>query len=568
VDTNLLPNVWEQLNQAHSYGVDRLWVVNVGDLKGAEVPLQFFLDYAWDPDSLPVERIPEWEREWAELQFGATQSAAIATALHTYARLQSRRKPELLNRLITLDGTNIVYNDQASPFSLTDYREIETVTAQWQQLAAGVTRIRDALPAAWQDAFFELVGYQVLASANLYALRLAEYLNIRYAGQGRAAANALAAEAEARFADDQSLAAHYNTAVAGGKWRDFQLQAHIDYGDAARYANASWQEPEDSSGRILPDIIFPAVTRIPVPDIAELGVAVDGSDQFWRGGQTGAVLPAFSPYQSQPAQFIDVFNRGSVAFDYQARASVPWVVVEPSRGRVDPQVRATVRVDWRRAPAGSTQVPITITGPAGASVVVQAVIENVTVRRSSQPTFVESNGYVSIEAEHYTNAVHANGISWRRIPDIGRTGSGMKAFPVTSPAQAPGGGSPRLDYRTQLFTTGPVVVWAYLSPRNNVLHADGIRYAVSFDDDQPQIVNITTALPLADDGTMNRPWERNTSDNVNRTSTVHTIARPGPHVLRFWLVDPTVVVQKLLVDTGGLRPSYLGPPESQRLGGR
>jgi hypothetical protein len=181
---------------------------------------------------------------------------------------------------------------------------------------------------------------------------------------------------------------------------------------------------------------------------------------------------------------------------------------------------------------------------------------------------VESNGYVSIEAEHYTNAVHANGISWRRIPDIGRTGSGMKAFPVTSPAQTPGGGSPRLDYRTQLFTTGPVVVWAYLSPRNNVLHADGIRYAVSFDDDQPQIVNITTALPLADDGTMNRPWERNTSDNVNRTSTVHTIARPGPHVLRFWLVDPTVVVQKLLVDTGGLRPSYLGPPESQRLGGR
>jgi hypothetical protein len=108
-------------------------------------------------------------------------------------------------------------------------------------------------------------------------------------------------------------------------------------------------------------------------------------------------------------------------------------------------------------------------------------------------------------------------------------------------------------------------VWAYLSPRNNVLPTDGLKYAISVDGQAPQVVNVTTATG-ANDTTMNRQWERNTSDNVNRTVTTHVIARPGAHTLKLWMVDPTVVVQKLVVDTGGVQPSYLGPPESLRAG--
>ena len=171
-----------------------------------------------------------------------------------------------------------------------------------------------------------------------------------------------------------------------------------------------------------------------------------------------------------------------------------------------------------------------------------------------------------MEAAHFTTAVGGNGVTWRRIPDIGRTGDGMQPFPLTAARQTPGGDGPRLEYRMNLTTAGPVRVWAHLSPRNNVLPTDGLTYAVSIDDGPPQLVNATTATG-ADDTAMNRQWERNTSDNVNRTVTTHVVAEPGVHVLKFWMVDPTIVVQKLVVDTGGLATSYLGPPES-RQGGR
>jgi hypothetical protein len=572
VDTINLANTWEQLHNSYSYGVNRLWMFNVGDMKNDELPLQFSMDYAWNPNSIPLNRLGDWEQKYAAENFGSQQSAAIGDVLHTYGDLQSRRKPELLNRNISLDpakdlstdSSAVVYDDQGNPFSLTDYQEQARVTDQWQRLAARAEQIGRSLPAADQDAYYELVLYPVQATANLYAMRSAEFTNLLYAKQGRAATNDLATTAEARFTDDLALADHYNKDLAGGKWDGWQLQPHIDYGDVARYGpNAPWQQPE-LNNVALPDVIFPALKKIDVPVAADMGVAIDGSDKWWPSEQSPAVLPTFSPYQTQPGQYIDVFNRGQTAFGYQIKPSVPWVSVTPDHGSVDKQIRASVRVDWSRAPVGTTNVPITVTGPNGTTVQVKAVVQN--PGRSRLSGFVEANGYVSMDAQHYTRAVAGNGgVSWLRIPDIGRTADGMTPSPPTAATQTPGGASPRLEYRMNLTTTGPVKVTALLSPRNPAVSPDGLKYAVSIDDQAPQVVNITTATG-ANDTTMNRQWERNTSDNVNRTTTTHTINTPGVHTLKFWMVDPTVILQNLVVDTGGVETSYLGPPESFHAG--
>ncbi|MBK3575306.1 glycosyl hydrolase, partial [Streptomyces sp. MBT65] len=145
-------------------------------------------------------------------------------------------------------------------------------------------------------------------------------------------------------------------------------------------------------------------------------------------------------------------------------------------------------------------------------------------------------------------------------------GAGVTPWPVTLPRQTPGGvGSPRLEYEVSLVSApsgGEVTVWAYLSPRNPALPTGGLRYGVSLDDGPIETVDINVG---ADDGLLNAVWARNTSDNVNATATRHSVTKAGVHRLRFWMGDPTVVVQRLVIDTGGLPALYLGPLESRRV---
>jgi hypothetical protein len=175
---------------------------------------------------------------------------------------------------------------------------------------------------------------------------------------------------------------------------------------------------------------------------------------------------------------------------------------------------------------------------------------------------VEGDGYVSIEAEHYTAVTQAGLNQWQMLPNYGHTLSGMRA---TAPADAqcmPGKDSPCLEYKMYLFTTGKVEVEAIVGPTLNFIPGRALRYAVSFDDEPPRTVTIVPADFDAKNG--NRNWEDAVLNNCRRLKSTHTVERPGYHTLKIWMVDPAVVLEKLVVNTGGVRPSYLGPPESFR----
>src|SRR6185436_5616529 len=125
-------------------------------------------------------------------------------------------------------------------------------------------------------------------------------------------------------------------------------------------------------------------------------------------------------------------------------------------------------------------------------------------------------------------------------------------------SQTPGANAPRLEYQVFLFDSGAVKVDVYLSPTLNFSGSkDGRRYAVSIDDATPQMVNVQADAS-------NRYWEKIVADNVIFSVTNHAVAKPGTHVVKFWMVDPGVVVQKIVLETRDIAPSYLGPPESFR----
>jgi len=146
-------------------------------------------------------------------------------------------------------------------------------------------------------------------------------------------------------------------------------------------------------------------------------------------------------------------------------------------------------------------------------------------------------------------------VKWLEIPGLGRTFSGITPSPATFPSQTPGGGSPHLEYRMYFFQSGKITVQTYLSPTLNFHNNQGLRYGISFDDEPPIIVNMHKDYTFRD-------WEESVRRNITIVRSEHMIAGSGLHVLKFWAVDPGVVLQRIVVETGNVRPSYLGPPES------
>jgi hypothetical protein len=199
---------------------------------------------------------------------------------------------------------------------------------------------------------------------------------------------------------------------------------------------------------------------------------------------------------------------------------------------------------------------------SGCEVSVQVRAFNpVEVTRDSLQGFVEGDGVVSIEAEHYSRKTDLGASRWIKIEDYGHTLSAMRA---TASADAPSvprnSSAPSMNYQMYLFSTGRVEVSAVVAPTLNFLPGRGLQLTVSFDDEKPQIVTLVPADYNAQHGNMD--WEKCVGDNRRILRTFHLLAKPGYHLLKIGMVDSGVVVEKLVVNLGGLKPSYLGPPES------
>ncbi|KQV84620.1 glycosyl hydrolase [Massilia sp. Root351] len=531
-----IAKVWEQMNLASDFGADRMWVVNVGDLKPMEIPTEFFLTYAWDPKAWPAERLGGYLNQWAAREFGAVHAGDIADIVNQYTRFNARRRPEQLD---------------PATYSLVNYREAERVVSAYNGLAERARRVAAALPAQQRDAFFQLVEYPVRASANALDMYVSAGMNRLYANQGRITANDMAAKVRALFANDAELARKYQQDISGGKWKHMMSQTRFGY--------TNWDQPYRD--------VMPAVSELRAPVNGELaapngihpsdqmGIAVEGNAVSWPVFPIKPlVLPQLDVFQKQAGR-IELFNRSSAPFSFSISANQPWVRLSTSGGTVEKTQLVEVDVQWDQVPLGDSRAELTVTGPDKASVKVAVPVHNPAALRPEQATgHVEAHGVIAIEAEHYTAAPSAPGRRWLKIPDYGHTLSGMTVSPAQAGALELRDGM-QLQYTVNIFNPGKLQVEAVLAPTLKFSPGGGFRYGISFDDEAPQVINIH-----ADES--EEQWRKIVSDGVARFSSTHMVRSAGKHTLKFWALDPGVVLQRLVVNTGGLKPSYLGPPES------
>lgn len=517
LDTTQLAKVWQELRRVHEHGVDRMWIFNVGDVKSIETGLSFSMDMAWDVDRWGPDDVEDFLAEWAGRQFGHRHRREIAAIRTEYYRLAAELRPEFIARGIL---SVIHHGDEAG-------RRL----AAYDRLLARVRAVGAELPAAYRDAFFELVEYPVHGA---YLMNLKYYWADRNGlavTQGRGAGtNRFADLAEAAHAAEVALTKRYNTEVAGGKWDGI--------------VNPYPSQIPKAPGR-------PSVTRIARRETAGLGVAAEGNE-------TGVARPlSFSSY-TRDRRFVDVFNTGFLSLDWTAEAGASWLRLSSAGGSLTEQIRVWVEVDWARAPEGTLDTSVTFTGGGGrVEVPVRVVNDGERALRRARG-FVEAHGFVSIDAAHFERRVARGGARWRVVPGLGRRSGAVEAVPSTA-ASVTGDfaeRAPELRYRVRFTSTGTFPVTVFRLPS---LDERGYRRVAVALDDQPATVLTGQAVATGNRGDA---WARNVEDGVEKLTTTVTVAEAGEHVLRIFMVDAAIAVDQIVVDTGGLPVSYLAPPES------
>ncbi|KAK8251111.1 hypothetical protein HDK77DRAFT_406413 [Phyllosticta capitalensis] len=553
INTIQLQKTWEQLHLTYKRGARDIWIVNVGDLKPLEIPINHFFDLAYNIDQWTATNTEQWLTLWATREFGPAFARSAAQVFDVYGKLAARRKYELLNSTI---------------YSPINYEEADNVLGEWQTLAQQAQSIHDALPIETQPSFFEMVLHPVLAGLTVYDIHISSAKNLLYAAQGRTSANSWAARVLEKFGYDHKLTVRYNS-LLGGKWNHMMDQTHLGY--------VYWQQP---MRQVTPPLQF--VQTLEGGLNGDMGVSVEGSnasvpgdDQWHDLSSDTLTLPPIDPFG--PRRWIDIFSVGLSSFSWSISAE-PFVKLSQSSGALSPsgnttETRVYITVDWDAAPAGSGSTTINITSSTNYGTQYSAPSVILPFNHSVLPSsftngFVESDGHISIEAAHYSSILPAAETSdnfsaeWTTIPSYGRTDSGVTLSPGTLPSMTTAT-APALQYNVFAFSElDDANVTLYLSPSLNTDPYRPLRYALALDAQEPQTVQFVHDQP---DGALPVGWTDAVADAVWKSTTTWKMG-PGEHRIRLWALEPGVVVQKIVVDLGGVRESYLGPPESWRVG--
>ena len=242
LNVSQMQRMWEQMQLTYTYGVDKLWILNVGDLKPMEFPIDFWFRMAWNPSQFEAGNLKDYTEDFCRQQFGQECAKEAARLLNLQCKYAHRRTPELL-----------------------DARTFDLLSGEWKErvdeynlLERDATILRESMPVNCRDTYNQLIYFPVRAMANLYNMYYAQAMNRHYAQIGSTRANEWADKVELCFRRDSELCDEYNHKMAKGKWNHMMDEIHIGY--------RSWNNP--------PRNICPEVKR--VKSVAEGGEGTEG----------------------------------------------------------------------------------------------------------------------------------------------------------------------------------------------------------------------------------------------------------------------------------------------------
>lgn len=535
--------MYEELRKAYDTTADRLWLLNCGDLKGSEMQVSLFLDMAWDIGRFTADNVVTYPARWLAGIFGEAYYDRLEAMTREHLRLAFPRKPEYMgwgyhwNRF---DHNCEQLTD--TDFSFTNYDEAPRRLEAYRKLGARAEALLHEIGDEARPAFYQLVYYPLRGAELINRMTLGGQRNRWYARQGRAATNAVRDEVQRCYDSLQVITRGYNS-LLGGKW-NHMMSMRQNYDGVSAYFNLPHLATHDAAGA------------------PRLALQVAGEDV--TGARAFHALPAFDNYLRRTYP-VEIYNRGGGTLAWTAHASEPWVVLSKSAGKTADEERITVGIDWEKAPSGNA-VPAQIVFRAGEQsekVLVSLFNPTAPSRAELRGIYVENNGCVSIPAAGCHRVRENDRIKITAVEDLGIEGPALQLGDPTAPLQIfRSRDVPCAEYDFYAFDAGSVDVYTYVLP-TFPLHADrdfrigentntDTKYSVQIDDG-------ALATPSSSHVEYSQVWFESVLRNcaVNK-STLH-IDKPGRHTLRIRVGDPGIVLQKIVLDFGGMKRSYLGP---------
>lgn len=535
--------VWEQMTEAYDYGIKDVWIVNVGDIKGNEVALNYFLDLAYDFDKWGSSAPNSWQTyltKWAARNFPSVSKElqqALADIYVDFVNLNFMRRPESLH---------------AGIYHPCNYSETDRMLARIQELEERNEKTYEELDRLAKIPAYSMIYYPARISMNLIKMQLFAGKNQYYAGQGRPYANLFGDLIKECIEEDKRLCTEFSE-FRNSKWAGMELEKHIGFtkwnDDGWRYPVRSMVEPV-SAPRM-------SVSREDDPTLATKNYGAPQCIKVYDFLNTG-----------RDEVSLEISNDGVDVLHFTVKAekgNIPeWLKVSALEGDVESLTKLVLTCDRVALVTGvgfdkeaSTRLLIS-DGDATVAVEVKAKATNVS--KLEEMTFLPTDGMIVMNAEHFRSKKGTERAEFVLLQGHGRSGNGVKALPSTEDF-LPEEDKPEITYQFVLEQAGNYVVELWTSPVNSVVSKRALR-AVVGNDGEEKIINILDEDFRGGDYNDYR-WSSAVMNQIHVVKTEMSFKKGVQH-LTIGALEAGMVLERILIYPAGknLKPSYLGPQES------
>jgi len=530
---------WEQMTEAYDYGIKDVWIVNVGDLKGNEVALEYFLTLAYDFETWGSSAPNSWMKyiqDWSKKIFpgaSAEVQKKIADIYTDFVELNAMRRPEALNSTI---------------YHPCHFNEADRMLEKAYAVEKACDEVYEALSENEKAACYSMITYPAKASMNLLKMQLFAGKNAHYASQGRKVANRFGRMMKECIAEDRRLSAEFG-AFRDGKWKGMELEQHVGF---TKWNDDGWRYP----------------VQMTVEPVTRPRLSVSRTDEDFLAvknyGAPMCIQVDDFLYEGMEQVGIEISNDGVDTLQYTIRSeqgAVPaWLQISSFEGKVEDLEVITLTCKRELLTEEKETVRLLISD-GDTTVAVEISAQKTETTNLPSKTHLPIDQVIVMKAENYSERKSVAGGEFTYLERHGRSHGGMKVLPSTSDFEL-GEDLPQLTYSFLIPKEGEYKMELWTSPVNAPVNKRPLRVKLNTGNGEGKMMEILTSSYKGGEFS-DAKWTIGVMNQIYKTTETFNF-REGVQTLTLGALEAGMVVEKIVIYPveKTLKASYLGPYDS------